>query len=214
MIRIVVLNRHVCEYILGAEEHIQTIYRQIRAESAINSMLVARIFCNMFKSFNDSTSSASNSKIAHFLLTNRQEVIKRLNELSSSDNKSFQIAFSTLLLNYVILIKQLAAQLQNGTAAKGLDAASINEVMIEFVQYLNELASVVLNWDAEALFRVFVTFGTLVSRTDSQLDYEFILTVAKSLDSFPLACQEVNAKAQKFPQKVTSCVSFLFKEFK
>lgn len=172
-------------------------------------MLVAKVLVNLFKSFSESSEKSSTTAL--FYLTERQNIIKHLNELSSSENKSFQIAFATLLLDYIVMIKKLAS---SSSRDGGVDTVVLNEVVIEFIQYFNELAgSCLLNWDSEAIFRVQVAYGTLVSKTDSCFDYELMKTVAKSLDGFKLACQEINAKAAKFPDKVHSSARFLLNEF-
>lgn len=133
-----------------------------------------------------------------------------MNELSASENKSFHIAFATLLLNYVVMVKKMSANEESC-----VDLATLNEIVIEFVQYFNELAAAsLLNWDGEALFRVLVAFGTLVAKTSgSRFDHSLIRTIAKSMDGFRLACQDVNAKAQKFPPKVAECARLLLNEF-
>lgn len=172
-------------------------------------MLVAKVLVNLFKSFSDNSDKSSTTAL--FFLTERQNIIKHLNELSSSENKSFQIAFATLLLDYIVMVKKLASS--SSSKDGGVDTVVLNEVVIEFIQYFNELAgSCLLNWDAEAIFRVQVAYGTLVSKTDSCFDYELMRTVAKSLDGFKLACQEINAKAAKFPDKVHSSARFLLNE--
>lgn len=187
---------------LASEHHIKTLNSQIDSENHVNSMLVVKIYCNLFKTLQN---IASDTKLVEFFLKKRSNLIKTLNELCTSENKSYQIAFSTMLLNYVVLLKRVGAE-----SAK--DSKSINEILIEFVQYLNDLSSTVLNWDSEALFRVLVTFGTLISKTDANLEYDFILTVAKSLEHFRSVCNDICAKAQKYSPKVNACATYLLKE--
>lgn len=203
MIRISALNKKVSEYVISNEACLKTLQSQLEnAESPINSMLTLKVFCNLFQSAQD-----SESKTTLYFLSERQHLIKQVNALilNASENKSLQIAFSTLLLDYIVLVKKLAASRQ-------LEASSLNEISIEFVQYLDELSGVFMNWDSEALFRVLVAFGTLISRSDSLLDYEIIRSVATTLQNFKLACKEIDHKAQKFPDKVTSSARYLLKE--
>lgn len=174
-------------------------------ESSItNYMLALKIFCNMFKSSNE----GANSQVVLFFTAERQALIKRLSSSASeSTNKSFQIAYATLWLNYVVLIKKMAA-----AARAHIDTATLNEMAIEFEQCLNALAYDFMNWDGEALFRILVAFGTLVAKTDSRIDYELVQTVATSLQEIRLACKEISAKADKFPAKISSCAAYLLKD--
>lgn len=219
----IVLNKNVTDYLFrdqstsylstktpqASNNYYFNILGSLADGNPTNTMCVLRVFFNLFKSLQDlNSASAANNKLLAFILNERSFLFTRLNELFAQleANKSCQIAFASVLLNYVILYKKLArscGDLFSGTY--------VTDQLFELVGYINEpqLTSSILNWDSEAVFRILVSFGTMISNTDQAIDYEYLISVTKSLENFYSACKQIAARKDKFAEKVVNCAQCL-----
>ena len=224
--RILVLNKEVAAYLcrnqsLGylstkqahanSNSYFNTLFKLIDRHSPVNTMLVVKVVCNAFKALgSDVKNNANGKQVLSLLLNERAMLLDKLALLLDTDNKSFQIAFSTLLLNYVVLFYKLAA-----TAAHtpSFTTEFYTDVSKDLLECINDemLCDHVLNWDVESIFRMLVCYGTLLSKTNTPLDVDFLISVACSLRNFNAVCENVHAKSAKYPEKVQKCVAHLTK---
>ncbi len=221
--RILVLSKSVSDYLfrnqsidyLSAKKnqpntnfYYEILSKHINDENLTNTMLVLRTISNLFKSLETATLLNSNKKLLAFMLNERSALMAKLHALTKLEtNKGYQIAFSTIMLNYIILFKRLVG------LNESFSATYVTDMLFETLEYLNEpnLTSSLLNWDAEAIFRMLVSIGTLVSTTDTVIDYNYLSTVAKSVENFYLICKEISVKEQRYPEKVVKCANYLLK---
>ena len=222
--RIAVLSKNVATYLFRNQsiEHLTSkkvqpnnnyyydiVYKLIGDENLTNTMLVLRFFGNLFKSLESGTLLNTNKKLMSFVLNERSHLIHKLHTLTKLEtNKGYQVAFSTLILDYVILFKKLVGLNQN------FSGAYISDILVEMIEYLNEpnLTNSILNWDSEAIFRILVSVGNLLSNTDTVLDYPYLISVTKSMENFALICKEISLKGQLYPEKVVKCAEYLVKD--
>jgi hypothetical protein len=182
----------------------------ISEENLTNTMLVVRLLCNMFKCLRGNIDSISNQKLFSFLLCQRHELINRLLNMISNENKSLQIAYSTLVLNYVILINKLIAQ---PSSLKEKDDFA-NQIVLEMIEYFNstKLCDALLNCDTECIFRILVAVGTLLNcPQQKQTTKEFNLTLFKSMPLFKQTLNSIVTKSEKYQEKIKFCANYLFK---
>jgi len=219
ILRIVVLNRDVTSYLCkyqntsylnsmqaqpNTNNYFKTIFNFVSQDYPVNTMLALRVISNLFSSLG---SLRENQKLAALLLNERIFVFSKLGSWFGSENKSVQIALSTVLLNYAVLLNKMA------NFNEKFGSSGLTEMAKEFVEYLNspELCGNVANWDNEAVFRVLVCMGTLLSDSNSHLDSVFLVTMARSLGEFKKVCVEINSKADKYLEKVRKCNAHLNK---
>lgn len=137
-----------------------------------NQMLALRIFCNCFL-----------HPVGQKLMMSQGEAImSQAIELKSSSNKNIHIALATLALNYAVCLHKMSNL--EGKA----QCLSVISTVMEVVQ------------DLEAVFRLLVALGTLISGDTNALQ------LAKSLG--------VDAQIKKYssvsePAKVNECCKFV-----
>lgn len=224
LVRILVLNKNIANYLTrdynskdfvnkqgqhSANYYFDTLLKFISEDKMINTMLVIKVFCNLFNSLND-VKSAPVQKLLTYILHERLFLIHQLKAYVSNQNKSFQIAFTTLLLNYTVLVEKLYDYQDK------FSLAYINDVTLELNEYFNseQLNEFVFNFDFEAIFRILVSIGTLLTKTNAHKDAEYLLTVFKSLEFSKSMCQSIVQKSEKYPEKVHKCANYLIKLLK
>jgi hypothetical protein len=170
-------------------------------------MLVIKVHINLFKSLQ---TSMENSELINYLLEKRSILVTKITEMCAVDNSKFQLAYSTLLLNYVILFKKLG--FMSDSELIKLDTDVNEHLHVEFLQYFNYLSNTIINWDMEALLRMLVCFGTLMCKTDDRFDYRLILNIARSMDQFRQVCLDIKEKELNYSQDIKKCVTYLLKD--
>jgi hypothetical protein len=180
------------------------LYKFLKAENPINTMLIVKVFCNLFKFLSN---PKSNDRLLSFILNERSFLLKKLESCVKSENKSLQNSFATLLLNYSILIMSLQGYSQRFTIE------FVNELTLPLIEYLNDttLCDSVLNWDSEAVYRMLVSYGTIVSKLKNNPISEYLVVMASSLENFKILCKSIQLLGDKFPEKVQKCASSLTK---
>lgn len=218
MVRILSLNKHVANYITreqnlnhittktfqnneGSNCYLDILFDLISEKNVINSMLVLKIITNLFKSLDEASQSNS---LTNFILKKRAFILDQVKNLQNTQNKSFEIALSTLLLNYSVLFRKMI----NINSSNNLAI----DLLIELVGYLNEpsFCECALKWDTEALFRIEVCVGTLLFNSKS-LKHDYLDSVTKSLDTLKTMCVYVNSDSQRYPEKLQKCNNHLTK---
>ena len=172
------------------------------ADSPVISMLVLRLVSNMFKTLNDFRSS---QKVLAFLLNERLFLLKRVEGLLDTDNKILQTSISTVILNYAILFNKLV------NYSDKLSNSYLTEQASEHIEYLSDpkIVDVIANWDAEALFRILVCMGTLLSDSNVHFDLPILISIVQSSGDFKKLCESIALKADKYPDKVKKCNNYL-----
>ncbi len=218
--RLLVMNKKVAAYLCrnqnpsylitkqvqpNSNSYFNLLFKLISQDNLVCSMLVAKVLCNLFNSLSGSEDLKTNQKVLSFLLNERQFIINCFDSLITSGNKSFQIAFSTLILNYVILFNKISNMKDK------FPSNYMSETTNELIEYLNNsrLCENLADWDNEAIFRLLVSYGTLLSDRNSSLDHDFLISIAKSLANFKETCERINAKSDKYPEKVKLCSGYL-----
>ena len=219
--RILVLSKNTAEYIFrnqsieylvskkqqtSSNYYYDILFRLLSEDNLTNSMLVIRIICNLFKPLESSAELNTNKKLLSFMLNERVNLLNRLQSVNRAvTNKNYQIAFSTLVLNYVILFKKLVGVNEN------FSGTYVTDMLFEMIEFMNnpDLTNAMLTWDSEAIFRMLVTIGNLVSHTDQVLDYDYLRTVLKSVENFYLICKQISGAPQRYADKVVKCASCL-----
>jgi hypothetical protein len=188
----------------GSNQYFDILIKFLSEEKIVNAMLVVKIICNLFNSLNN-TKQADIQKLLAYILYERSFVNFKLASLLGNQNKSFQIACSTLYLNYIILIEKLSS--------KSEQASYLSDVTLEIVEYLNspELIDNLLNMDFEAIFRVLVAIGTLLVKTYNEKDVELIRTMFKALKAAEDVMQAIVNKSDKYPEKLHKSASAILK---
>ena len=182
--------------------------RFLNDDKIVNSMLVIKIFCNLFKSLSD-IKAPQVQKLLAYLLYERSYIIHRLNSFLGCENKSFQIAYSTLQLNYVVLVEKLL------NYGEKFSDSVLTQLNSELIEYFNtpELNEHILNMDSEAIFRLLVSIGTLLAKINEQKDSDFLKAMFKSLENGAVTIEKIIQKASKYPTKVQQCASCILEIF-
>uniref|UniRef100_A0A493SSV5 Phospholipase A-2-activating protein n=2 Tax=Anas TaxID=8835 RepID=A0A493SSV5_ANAPP len=166
------VNANFC----GEKDHVQFIRLLLKflnpGGKQANQLLTLRALCNCFV----------NQAGQKLLMEQRDEIMTQAIEVASGNNKNIHIAFATLTLNYAVCLHKV-----NNTEGKVQCLSVINTVM-EVVQ------------DLEAVFRLLVALGTLIS------DDTNAVQLAKSLG--------VDSQIKKYasvsePAKVKECCRFV-----
>lgn len=214
LIRIIVLDQNAVNYILREHssdlenqlqnKYFQILYKHINENHAINSMLVIRIFCNLFKSLNK---LEMNKQIISSLINERNFLFNWILKLSETNNKTLQISCSTLVLNFSVLNPKLVDL--------NFTVNFCSELFLEQIQFINNdiLSNRLINWDHEAIFRIMVSYGNLVNNIPKELDKDYILSVAKSLNNFIVFCRKICFKPENYTKKVSQCSKYLLTLF-
>jgi hypothetical protein len=214
-VRILCLNSDIVNYIcreqvvsnLDAQTnsniYFNILYKTIFNDRSnlVNSMLVFRTFNNIFTSL-DNVEQPTNQKVLYFVVNERSNLFKISQSFIEGENKGLQVALATLLLNYSILFSKLDVYKD-----KFPGKFTTNE-RLDLIKYLNEYVySNMLNWDDEAIFRVLVCVGNLVSKGTPESDY--LLSIVVSLGEFKLVCERLLAKPAKNSDKVNKTLNYL-----
>ena len=167
-------------------------------------MLALRVISNFFSSLNN---PKKNQKLTALMLNERLFLLGKLAGLFSTENKSVQIALSTVLLNYAVLVNKMANFNDKFTTD------CLTKLGNEFVEYLSspELYECITNWDNEAIFRLLVCVGTVLSDTNPYVDTAYLVAVVRSLGAVVKVCGEIASKADKYLDKVRKCNGHLAK---
>ncbi|XP_078070420.1 phospholipase A-2-activating protein isoform X5 [Mustelus asterias] len=140
-----------------------------------NQMLVLRTVCNCF------SSPSYGSKL---MMSLRERVLSQAIEMRSTSNKNVHIALSTLILNY-------AVNLHAGNDIEGkANCLSIISAAIEALQ------------DYEAIFRLLVALGTIISNDPNALQLAQSLGVDSQIRKYSSVSD---------PAKVGDCCRFVLK---
>uniref|UniRef100_UPI00398F4F10 phospholipase A-2-activating protein isoform X2 n=1 Tax=Pristiophorus japonicus TaxID=55135 RepID=UPI00398F4F10 len=140
-----------------------------------NQMLVLRTVCNCF---------ASQSYGSKLMMSLREAVLSQAIEMKSTSNKNVHIALSTLILNY-------AVNLHAGNDIEGkANCLSIISAAIEVLQ------------DYEAIFRLLVALGTIISNDPNALQLAQSLGVDSQIRKYSSVSD---------PAKVGDCCRFVLK---
>jgi len=192
----------------GSNAYFDVLQKFLSDEKIVNTMLVTKIFCNLFNSLKDMKEPAT-QKLLAYILYERSFLFYKLTPLLSNSNKVFQVAFSTLLLNYVILIDKLS------TNSEKFSATCITESTMEIVQYLNDvkLNEFLLGMDQEAVFRVLVCIGTILTKTYNLKDVDYLKTVYRSLEVSGAAIEKIVSNPAGFENKVKMCAVYILNLF-
>jgi len=174
----------------------------ISSDYPVITMLIFRVLSNLFKSLNDLKSS---QKVLAFILNERFFLLKKMHNIFDNQNKILQTSLSTLILNYSILLTKLA------NYSDKLTNADLTELSREHIEYLNDSQTLdlMLNWDSEALFRILVCIGTLLSDSNMHLDFPILLSVVQSAGEVKKICDYITSKADKYPEKIKKCNTYL-----
>ncbi|XP_013048825.2 phospholipase A-2-activating protein [Anser cygnoides] len=166
------VNANFC----GEKDHVQFIHLLLKflnpKGKQANQLLALRALCNCFV----------NQAGQKLLMEQRDEIMTQAIEVKSGNNKNIHIALATLTLNYAVCLHKV-----NNIEGKAQCLSVINTVM-EVVQ------------DLEAVFRLLVALGTLIS------DDTNAVQLAKSLG--------VDSQIKKYasvsePAKVKECCRFV-----
>jgi len=223
LLRILSLNKSIAIYLTRDQnannfsnkqgQHASNYYfdillRFLNDDKIVNSMLVVKIFCNLFKSLSD-IKAPQVQKLLAYLLYERSYIIHRLNSFLGCENKSFQIAYSTLQLNYVVLVEKLL------NYGEKFSDSVLTQLNSELIEYFNtpELNEHILNMDSEAIFRLLVSIGTLLAKINEQKDSDFLKAMFKSLENGAVTIEKIIQKASKYPTKVQQCASCILEIF-
>lgn len=212
LVRIIVLDQTAVNYIFRENHrtesensspniYIQTLFKHLLDNNSINSMLVMRVFCNFFKSFN-----SINKNVLSFLLNERNFFFNNILKTSDTNNKALQITCATLVLNYTVLNPQLP------NLDSKFTTSFCTDLIIEQIEFVNNdlLCTRLSKWDNEALFRMLVAFGNLMTNLSKDFDIDYIISVAKSLNNLVKLCQIINnSKTEPYTDKVSRCSKYL-----
>ena len=189
-----------------ANYYFDILLKFINEDKIVNTMLVLKIFCNLFNSLND-VRPVPVQKLLVYMLHERLNLIHRIKNFLNSDNKSFQISFTTLLLNYTVLIEKLFDYTDK------FSTTYISDVSMELIEFINseQLNESIFNYDLESIFRILVCAGTLLVKTNEKKDVEYLITVFKSLEHAKSMCERIVQKSEKYTEKVHKSASYLLK---
>jgi hypothetical protein len=162
---------------------------QINGNAMVNSMLIARIFVNLFSSYDHDC-----LELTMLLLGKFNDLILKLNGFIHTNNKAFQLSFATLLLDYAVLFNKDANHM-------GVKTSALEKFKLELLHYIcGELESF-LKWDLEAQFRLLVCIGTLICADG------YLTTMARTI--VDLKQYLINLKSLSNLNKVSECVDCL-----
>ncbi|XP_075581932.1 phospholipase A-2-activating protein isoform X4 [Pelecanus crispus] len=176
ILRLSVRHPTVNENFCGEKDHVQFIILLLKFLNPngkqANQLLALRALCNCFV-------SQAGQKL---MMEQRDEIMTQAIEMKSTHNKNIHIALATLTLNYAVCLHKV-----NNIEGKAQCLSVISTVM-EVVQ------------DLEAIFRLLVALGTLISDDTSAVQ------LAKSLG--------VDSQIKKYasvsePAKVKECCRFV-----
>ncbi|XP_035746683.1 phospholipase A-2-activating protein isoform X2 [Egretta garzetta] len=176
ILRLSVRHPTVTENFCSEKDHVQFIILLLKflnpEGKQANQLLALRALCNCFV-------SQAGQKL---MMEQRDEIMAQATEMKSSNNKNIHIALATLTLNYAACLHKV-----NNIEGKAQCLSVISTVM-EVVQ------------DLEAIFRLLVALGTLIS------DDTNAVQLAKSLG--------VDSQIKKYasvsePAKVKECCRFV-----
>lgn len=225
LVRILSLNKNFATYITRTQSatnyenpqgqhssntYFNTLSKFLIDDRIVNTMLTVKIYCNLFNSLNDVKEPAV-QKLLAYILHERNFLFHKLNTLltSSNVNKSFQIAYTTLVLNYIVLMEKLQDNTEKFTAQ------TITGLHMELIQYLNntQMNEAVLMMDQEAIFRILVSIGTLLTKTRSQKDTDYLKTIYRSLEVSGAMIEKIVTNPTAYAEKVKKSAVYILKMF-
>ena len=219
LVRILVLNKNLVLYLnrdqnannftnkhghQSTNYYFDVLFKLVREENIVNSMLVLRIFCNLFKSLEDIKSVAV-QKLLAFILYEKNFLLPKLFNFLNNNHKMFLISYSTVLLNYVVLTEKLFK------FSEKFSSQELNNFSNELIEFFNhpQLCENILNWDPEPIFRVLVSVGTLTSKTNARKETDYLISMFKSIELFKNVCETILFKAEKYPEKVNKSADLI-----
>ncbi len=192
-------------------QHSSNIYFDIitkflTGDKIVNSMLVAKIFCNIFNSLNN-VKDPSIQQLLAYMLYERSFIFYKLCPFLVNTNKSFHIAFSTLILNYIVLVEKLIYYNEK------FSVEVVNDIYLDIIHYFNnkEMNNNFLKMDQEAIFRILVSIGTLLTKTSSQKDDDYLKTIYKSLEQSISIIQIIVSNPSEYTDKVIKSANNVLK---
>lgn len=223
LVRILSLNKNFAVYITRTQNannydnqqgqhssntYFDTLIKFLIDDRIVNTMLTTKIFCNLFNSLNN-VKELSVQKLLAYVLYERNFLFYKLNTLLTSNNKSFQIAFTTLLLNYVVLVEKLYDH------SEKFSTQAVSDLQMELVNYLNnvQMNDCILNIDQEGIFRILVSIGTLLKKTQSQKDADYLKTIYRSLEVSGATIEKIVTNSASYTEKVKKSAVYILKMF-
>ncbi len=196
LIRVISLKKNVQKFVSeNCLEIIDVLVSKIDVSNLTNTMLILRVLCNLFTSYDNKI-----EEITRFLIDNRVNILTKLTKCFTNENlnKNFQNGFATLLINYSVLFNKLAAD-------RKLSNDVVEAMKTELLHYLSGelMGSSFLCWDSEAVFRLLVCIGTIIC------DNAYMTTIGKSIVDLKQFCLKLELQQEKNLPKVNSCVKFL-----
>lgn len=248
--RILMTNRDVVRYLLKNSKRIEISDEELKStqtysknsylnilfhvlerdeSNLTNQLVLYRLVCNLFKhvgSFSkvDDLNELTFKMLAHDLdyLINRLFRSKIYDERAEKikQNKPFQTALVTVLLNFSILIYNYELHQASNPNLVSLNKSSmesIKEVISSFMNNIDNCLLLFLKFDSEALFRLLVAFGTMITSpkmisasggsTASAISSS--AHIGSKYESFKLFCYELIANSVNYPEKVNKCNQYL-----
>lgn len=192
----------------NANTYFDIIKKFLNNDKVVNSMLVTKIFCNIFNSLNN-VKEFSVQQLLTYILNERGFIFDKLLAFLESNNKSFQIAFSTLILNYTVLVEKIACYSDN------LSVDDISKFYLELIEYMNckVINDNLLKMDQEAIFRILVSIGTVLTKTNSQKDHNHFKTLFNSLKRSLSVIQTIVSNPSGYSDKVNKSAIYVLKIF-
>ena len=134
-------------------------------------------------------------------------------------NKPFQTALVTLLLNFSILIYNYELHESSNPNLVSLNKRSmesIKEIISSYMNNIDNCLHLFLKFDSEPLFRLLVAFGTMItspkmasSGTAAAASAISSPAIGSKYESFKLFCYELIANSSNYQDKVNKCNNYL-----
>lgn len=194
--RVVILDADVQKYISNNQlRHLEALISKVKSNNLTNAMLILRVFCNLFSSYENKI-----PEIYNFLIDKRIELLNEATIVINNENvnKAFQISYTTLLINYAILLNKIETdKLKSNDAIEAMKVELLHCISGELIN------PDIFNWDLEATFRLLVAIGTLVC------DNSYLTTIAKTIVDLKRFILNLQLQGEKNLPKVNSCLQYL-----
>ena len=228
-VRILALNKEVVKCVvsnnktvdlrqadLSNNSYLTILYRHVEPSTAsLNTKLVFyRLFSNFFKQLGQlgSRSDELSAKTLELLLAESTFILRSiLTSVVDSQwdklkaNKGLQASLTTVLLNYSILVYNFESNEAQPLAQYKAKVQQVKEALFEL---LNDptLADKLAQFDSEAIFRVLVTIGNLLTTPASRA----AISLAGKYDTIRTLVNTVRTQSDAHLEKVNKCNSYLF----